>query len=114
MPRCCETQCRKHVKGCRVRSRIADGDAGNDVVGVGLGIIDDDVPISILVEDPCVEQFEFRLVVAPPTVLVDELRVRELGLWIEVTPTHPGVRGRGVFVEPIFLGVLPVVALWAG
>src|SRR2546430_3780691 len=47
---------------------------------------------------------------APP-VLVDEPRVGELGLRIEVAPAHPRVRGRGVEVEPVLLGVLAVVAL---
>src|SRR2546430_14179411 len=50
---------------------------------------------------------------APP-VLVDEPRVGELGLRIEVAPAHPRVRGRGVEVEPVLLGVLAVVALGPG
>ena len=39
--------------------------------------------------------------------------VRELRLRVHVAPAHPRVRGRGVEVPPVLLGVLAVIALGA-
>src|SRR5262249_20851299 len=54
------------------------------------------------------------LVAAAVGVLLDQLRVRELGLRVHVAPAHPRVRRGRVEVPPLLLDVLAVVPLRAG
>src|SRR4051794_3690600 len=99
---------------CVVRSRVARLDVDHDVVGLGLGELDRDVPIAVLVEYARVEQFELGLVVPSFLVLGDEARIRELRLRIQVPPLHPRMRRSAVLVEPVLLDVFAVVALRPG
>src|SRR5450432_2233696 len=88
-PRVAKPQRRQYVQGRSVGSRVAHGDARNDVVGIGLRVVDDDVPVAVFFEHTSVEQLELRLVVATSRVLVDKLSIRELRLRVEVAPAHP-------------------------
>src|SRR5205823_10504864 len=51
---------------------------------------------------------------ATAPVLRHQVAVRKLGLGVDVAPAHPRVRGGGVEVPPVLLGVFAVVALVAG
>jgi hypothetical protein len=97
-----------------VGSGIVNTHPGDDVVDVCLGVVDDDVPIAIVVEDACIEQFELGLVLATTAVLIEQLGVGTLGLWVEVAPAHPGMRRRRVLVEPVLFGVFAVISLGPG
>src|SRR6185437_7763734 len=65
-------------------------------------------------EYPGVEELIFGIMFAPPAVLCPEVVIRKRQLRVMVTPAIPGMAGHGVEVPPVFLDVLPVVALRAG
>ncbi len=113
-PGVAEPQRRQHVERGFVRAGVADPHADADVVGAGLGIVDGDVPVAVVVQDAGVQQLELGVVPAAGPVLAQQPLVRELPLWVEVGPAHPRVRRRRVQVPPQLLGVLAVVALVAG
>ena len=83
-------------------------------VGIGLGVVDLDDPVAVLVEHAGVEQLVLGVVLAAPAVLGDEVLVRERALRVVVAPPVPRVARDGVDVPPVLLGVLAVVALVAG
>ena len=80
----------------------------------GLGVLDDDVEVAVLVEDPGVEQLVLHLLLAAAAVGRDQVLVRERALRILVLAAQVGVRRRAVEVEPVLLDVLAVVALAVG
>ena len=82
--------------------------------GLGLRVVDRDVPVAVLVEQARVEQLVLALVTAAGAVDLEQLLVGELALRVHVAPPHPRVRGRRVEVPPVLLGVLAVVALVPG
>ena len=48
-----------------VRPAIDDGDPHQHVVGAGLGVLDEDVEIAVVVEHAGIEQLEFRIAAVP-------------------------------------------------
>ena len=82
--------------------------------GAGLGVLDEDVEVAVVVEDAGVEQLELRLVLAAAAVLLDQPGVGKLALRILVEHLQVGVRRRGVEVVVELLDVLAVVALAVG
>ena len=82
--------------------------------GAGLGVLDEDVEVAVVVEDAGVEQLELRLVLAAAAVLLDQPGVGKLALRILVEHLQVGVRRRGVEVVVELLHVLAVVALAVG
>ena len=68
----------------------------------------------MVVEDARVEQFELRVLSAPPAVLFDQAGVRELGLRILVEGLQVRRGGRRVQVEIALLHVFAVVAFGVG
>ena len=83
-------------------------------VGVGLGVVDLDDPVPVVVERAGVEQLVLGLVLAPTAVLRDQVVVGERPLRIVVAPPVERVARQRVDVPPVLLGVLAVVALVAG
>src|SRR5207249_57608 len=98
----------------RLRPAVDRGDAHQDVIRGGLGILDGDVEVAILREYPRVEQLELRLGSATPRILLHQPLVGECRLWILVEELHVGMRRRRVEIEIVFLDVLAVIALWSG
>ena len=99
----------------RLRTAVLDGDADQDVFGGRLCVLDEDVEISIVVEDAGVEQLVLRF------GRVRGARFRRSGrpygkcrLRILVQELHVRVRRRAVQIEVALLDVLAVVALMAG
>ena len=82
--------------------------------GVGLGVMDLDDPVPVLVEGAGVEQLVLRVVLAAPAVLLAQVLVGEGALGVVVAPAVPGVAREGVEVPPILLYVLAVVGLGPG
>src|SRR5438034_9329809 len=112
-PRIAEVQRRRNVQRRRLGSRVANRHPHTCVVDVCLGVIDGDLEVAIVIEDPRVDELVLRIEVASPVVLVEQLLVRELSLWVDVPPTHPRMSQRRVEVPPILLRVLAVVTLVA-
>ena len=107
-----EPQRREDVQGRVLRSAVVHRDEHQDVVRRTLRVLDEDVEVAVLVEDARVQQFELGL--PAPAAVMDQRVVRIRPLRVLVEALHVGVRGRGVQVEPVLLGVLAVVALAVG
>src|SRR5581483_1558364 len=113
-PGVAEPRGRPHVNLCRLRAAIDEGDTNQDVFDCGLGVFDEQVEIAVVVEHARVNQLILRLRAAAVAAFVDDLRVREFGLWVFVGALHVGMRRGRVEVEVILLAVLAVIALAAG
>src|SRR5262249_29118637 len=98
----------------RLGAAVGGGEADEDVVRPGLGVLGDDVEITAGVEHRGVQQLELRLELAAPPVLPDQPVVGEGGLGGLVEGLGVGGRRRGVEVEVTLLDVLAVVALRPG
>ena len=113
-PRVPAPERRQHVQPRRLRAAVRDRDAEQDVLGRGLRVLGEDVEVAPLVEDAGVGQLELGVGLAAAPALLDEPRVRELGLRVLVERLQVrGGRG-GVEVVVELLDVLAVVALGAG
>src|SRR5215470_8165591 len=75
---------------------VADGDLDQDVLRLDLGILDEDIKVSVLVEDAGVEQFILGSMSVALPVVFDEGHVRILRLRILVEVLHIRVGGRVV------------------
>src|SRR6185503_6528672 len=110
-PAVAEPDRRQQLQPRRVRSAIDRGDPDQDVVGRGLRVLDEDVEVAVLVEDPGVEQLELRIGAAAPRRFRSQLRVGKRRLRILVERLHVGVRRRAVEIEVVLLDVLAVIPL---
>ncbi|HEY4595109.1 MAG TPA: hypothetical protein VIJ02_01815 [Thermoanaerobaculia bacterium] len=100
------------MEGSRLGPPVGHGDPDQDVLGIGFRVFGEDVEIAALVEDPGVEDLEFRLVLAP--AVMDERAVGKLPLGVLVERLGVGGGGGGVEEEVLLLDVLAVVPLGAG
>src|SRR5260370_8323799 len=98
----------------RFGTPIAYRDLDEDVFGRGLGVLDKDVEVAIIVEHPGVDEFEFALVAPAAAVFLDQRRVGKFALRILVQRLEIGSGRRGVEVEVTFLDVLAVVPFIPG
>src|SRR4029077_396949 len=113
-PAVAEPQRGQHMQLSGLGPRIADADANADVARRRLRVIRRNLPITILVEDAGVEEFELALCFAALGVLCPEARVGELCLRIVVAPAQPRGGRRPIDIPPVLLGVLAVIALVPG
>ena len=113
-PGVAEPQVRQQVQRRRLRSAIDRAHPDEDVLGIDLGELDEDIEVAVLVEDPGVEQLVLHVVARTAAVLGDQLVVRKLRLRILVEHLRVRVRGRAVEIEVVLLDVLAVVALAVG
>jgi hypothetical protein len=102
------------VERLALRPRVHHADGHEQVVGVGLRVVDLDDPVAVLVERAGVEQLVLGLVLPPAPVLGEEVAVGELALRVVIAPAVPRMARRRVEVPPVLLGVLAVVPLVAG
>ena len=109
-PRVAEPKCRQQVKLRRFRAAICRSDANADILGRDLGIFDEEVEVTIIVEYARVHQLEFGIRSGPSTVLPHQPRVRKLCLRVFVEELHVRVRGSAVQEKIIFLHVLAMIA----
>jgi len=113
-PRVAEPQRGQHMQGRLVRPRVLHGDLHQQIPRAGLGIIDGDHPVPVIVECIRVDQLVFGFQLAPAGVLGDQVGVGEFPLRVVVAPGVPGMGRGAVQVPPVFLDVLSVIALWPG
>ena len=109
-PRVAIPQCGKQVQAGILQAAIVDRDANQDVFRRSLGILDKNVEVTIIVEDPSVDEFVLQLVSGASLVGDDDVLVGIGPLRVLIQVLHVRVRGRAVQVEVIFLDVLAVVA----
>ncbi len=93
---------------------MADGDPDEDVFRASLGVLHEDIEVTVVIEYTRVEQFVLHLVAGPLFVGVDKVAVGVGSLGILVEVLHVGVGGRRVEIEVVFLHVLAVVTLAVG
>ena len=93
---------------------VVHRDPHQDVLRRGLGVFDQHVEVTIVVEHAGIDQLELGLVLAAPPVLRDQPAVGELGLriFVEILQIAVGRRGIEVIIE--LLDVLAVIALAVG
>ena len=113
-PGVAEPQGRKQLQAGRILAAVVDGHADQDVVRSRLGVLQEDVEIPVVVEDPRVDELVFELLPRPPPVRVEEVTVGELALRVLVEVLHVRVGRRRVEVEVVLLHVLAVVPLAVG
>src|SRR5262249_53255205 len=77
----------------------------------GFGILDENIEISILVENTGIEQLELALQGAALLVLLDQATVRKFSLWIFVEEFHVRMRRSRIQIEIVFLYILTMVPL---
>ena len=82
--------------------------------GAGLGVLDEDVEVAVVVEDAGVEQLVLHLVAGAPAVRLHQIGVGIGRLRVLVEVLHVRVRRRAVEVEVVLLHVLAVVAFAVG
>ena len=114
--RCCGTRASAaraaspaRARGSRTVIRI------EDVLGRGLGVLDEDVEVAVLVEDAGVEQLVLELAARAAggwSSTRSSYGIRRLRVLVEIL--HVRVRRRAVEVEVVLLDVLAVVALAVG
>src|SRR5262249_51346566 len=95
------------------RTAVVHRDAGQDILGGGLGVLDKYVEVTVVGEHTGVHQLVFKAVPAPTAVFLDQLCVGKLRLRVFVEELHVGVRRRRVKIEVVFLHILAVVAFAA-
>jgi hypothetical protein len=114
VPRVAKPDLRQDVQTSGLRSTVGRRDPQQDVIDVGLGVFDEDIEVFVLVEQPGVDQFELRILLAASPVLPYQpfVRIGRLRIFVE----HPriGIRRRRVQVVVEFLDVLAVIALGVG
>jgi hypothetical protein len=113
-PRVAEPERGQNVERCRLRATVGHRDPDEDILGRGLGVLDEDVEVAVVREDAGVEQLVLQLLARPMAVRHHEVVVRVGPLRVLVEPLHVGVSGCRVEVEVVLLDVLAVVALGVG
>ena len=114
-PGIAEPEVRQQVQFGGFRPAVDGLDANANIFRPGLGIFDEDIEVAVLIEDSGVQQFVLRRAHLPPAapVFLQQFLIGKLALRILVQHLHVAVGGRVVEIEPVFLGVLTVVALVA-
>ena len=97
-----------------VAATVVYRDQHQNVFRPGLGVLDEDVEVTVIVEDARVDQFELGLILAPPAVLLDQPGIGKFPLRVFVEVLEVRVRWRGVEIVVEFLDVLAVIALAVG
>ncbi len=102
------------VEGGWEEASVVDGDADEDVFGVGFGVFDEDVEVGVVVEGAGFVEFEFAVEAGAVFVEGAEGFVGEGGVRVFVEAFGVGVGWGGVEVVPSFFGVFAVVAFGVG
>ena len=113
-PAVAEPERRQELQLGRFRPAVVDRDLDQHVLGAGLGIFDEDVEITVLVEDPGIDQLIFEAGAPARRIGFDQILIGVAGLRIFVEIFHVGVGRRAVEVEVVFLDVLAVIAFGVG
>ena len=89
-----------------------DADAG--VVWIGLGELDEDLEIAVVIENAGIKELELRLIARRAVVARDDLVVGVGPLRVHVHIVHPRVRRGAVVVKVALLHILAVIAFAVG
>ena len=98
----------------RIRSAVVNSDLNQHVLWRGLGVLDEDIKIAVLIEHTGVEQFILKTAAPSLAALFDQISIGKRRLGILVQILHVRVRRRAVEIEVILLDILAVVAFAVG
>src|SRR5437870_11766161 len=98
----------------RFGSAIVRGDSNEDVFRGGLGILDDNIKVTVFVEDAGIEQLKFGVLFRTAPIFLEQLSIGLSARRIFVKNFHVGVRGVVVRMEVIFFHILALFAFVAG
>lgn len=112
-PGVAEDKLRQQVQACLFRPPVGDRDPHEDVFRIGLGVLNEDVEVAVVVEDPGIGQFILGIVMRPFGVGGPEQIVGELLLRVLVQPLEVGMSRRRVEVVVALLDVLAVISFRA-
>src|SRR5205823_5635657 len=101
---------RQQMQRRRFRSTVFCVYANQDVVRVGLGVLDLDVEVAVVRERVRVPDFKLTFGFRSCTALRDQFFVRKTRLRIAIDHPHETVRRRAVDVPIEFLHVLAVIS----
>ncbi len=87
---------RNEAQRRRIGAPVIHRQLHQDVVDAALGVFDLDVEITLVVEDPGIDQLELRIARRPAPVFLDECQVRERTLRIFIKHPHVGMGRRTV------------------
>ena len=63
---------RKHMQLRRLRTAVDDADPDENVFRSRLGVFHEDIEVTVVIEDPGIEQFEFHVVTIALLIALDE------------------------------------------
>ncbi len=89
-------------------------DLHQDIAGFSLGVLDEDIEVTVVGEHARIQELVLRNIRAAAAVLGHQIRVREGALRIFVEHFQIRMRGGGVQIEIVLLDVFAVVALGVG
>ena len=110
-PRVTEPKRGKNCERRGIRTPIDCGNLDTDVARCRLGVFDEDVEITALVEGARVHQFEFGLEPGSTRVLINQALIREFLLRILVKAPHVAVRRRIIKMVKIVLNIFTMITL---
>ena len=93
---------------------VRRADSDQEVVGRGLGVLDEDVEVPVVIEQAGVDELVFQRLTPARAVGAQQVRVGIRALWILVEHPHVRVGGRAVEVVVALLNVLTVIAFGTG
>ena len=102
------------MQRCSVWPAVAHADSDEDIVRRGLGVLYEDIEISIVIEHAGIDQFVLWVSPAALVIRSNKIVVRIGLLRVFVEAFHVRVGRRGIEVEVVLLHILPVIALAIG
>ncbi len=99
------------MEGSSLGAAILHGDADQDVLRRGLGILDRHIEVPPRLEGARLEKLELAVPSAAAAILLDDPGIGILGLRVLVEPLQVRVGGGGIEIEVVLLDVLTVIAL---
>jgi hypothetical protein len=114
MPGVAKPQRRKDVQRRRAVAPIADRDANEQVLGIALGVLHEDVEIPVLCKHAGVEQLVFAIEAGSVSIGGDQSLVGKFGLRIFVKIPHVRMRRRRIEIVVILFDVFAVIPFFVG
>ena len=102
------------MQGGSVGAAVGHLDAKQNIGGIGLGVLDEDVEIAVLGKDACIQEFVLHLRAIALATPLHEIIVGISSLRILVEIFHVRMRRRTIQIEVVLLDILAVVALDVG
>ncbi len=110
-PRVAEPQGGEDRQRRGIRPPIDRADTDANILRPRLCVLNIDIEVAALVENPGVDEFILGLLPRAAPIDPDEFLIGKLRLWVLVEPAHEAVRGRVVEVVEVILDVLAVITL---